>query len=475
MDRPNDKSELYAREAEECLVAALFGDSASDVFNEISLKNLGAEDFYVPAFGLVLAAFGDLVSNGITPDPSTLVTRLKSSDGFDDKTQAQIEKAISAPYAARNVKAYAEAVLEKSRARRIASMLSGVMARVPLIGGDISSDDLVRELDGVSLQMGERSEQNGLLRTTLDHVSAVVKVMDAVQDGELQGVRTGIRDLDEKLGGMQGGDFVILAARPSMGKSAFALEILLHNCVKNIPALSLANFDPDVDIATLPMGAFFSGEMPEEQLAQRMLANLCGVEFGRLRRSELTDADWVNLTNGIPRYARADIRIDASSRMTPSILRAKIRMLERQTGKKLKFGIVDYLQLMEDDERHQNRASEISAISRKLKLMAKELDIPVIALSQLNRDLEKRTDKRPMMSDLRESGALEQDADTILFLYRDEYYNPDSQAKGLAEVIVGKGRNTGVGMVGAQFQGEYQRFSDMPGAAYTYESTYGGK
>jgi replicative DNA helicase len=212
--------------------------------------------------------------------------------------------------------------------------------------------------------------------------------------------------------------------------------------------------------------------MPESQLTMRLLSDFANVPFRHLRDSKLDDEDWVRLTNAFPLYGQADLRIDASGTLTPAILRAKVRALERQAGKKVQLVVIDYLQLMSGDERHQNRASEIAEITRKLKLLAKELDAPIVALSQLNRDLEKRTDKRPLMADLRESGSIEQDADVILFLYRDEYYNPDSQFKGLAEIIIGKGRNVSTGTVISQFSGEYQRFANRP-TGYSYESSYG--
>ncbi|UEC05600.1 replicative DNA helicase [Burkholderia vietnamiensis] len=469
----SDTPELHAREAEQCLVAALFSEQGSEIFNQLALSALSPDDFYVPAYRLAYVAAGELSARGEYPDRSTLAGYIKSNPAFGPEMQAEIAEAVAAPWSSRNVGNYIDAVIEKSRARQISGSLSGLLDRTRQIGGDVRSDDLVRELDAVSLGLGERSTTNGLLRVTDDHLRAVVSGLEARQNGEAEGVRTGIGALDERLGGMQGGELIIVAARPAMGKSAFGLEIALYNAAKSVPGIGLNPHGPEPDPADVPMVAVFSMEMPEEQLTQRMLANFAHVPFQHLRKATLTDEDWARLADAFPRYGRADVRIDAASRLTPAMLRAKVRVLERHTKKKVRLVLIDYLQLMEGDERHQNRASELAEITRKLKLLAKELDAPIIALSQLNRDLEKRTDKRPMMADLRESGSIEQDSDTIIFLYRDEYYNPDSPAKGMAEILIGKARNSVTGMVPAQFSGEYQQFSSMPMGEYSYESSYG--
>jgi replicative DNA helicase len=462
--------ELHSREAEQCLVAALFGDQGSDIFNQLALTGLTPDDFFVPALRLAYAAAIELAGRGTYPDRSMLAAYIKSSPSFTDVIRAEVTQAIAAPYAAANVANYADVVIEKSRARKIAAGLEQLMARTGQVGGDIRSDDLVREIDAVSLGLGERNVTNELLYEPEHHLGAVVRKLDAKQNGEADGVQLGIRDLDEKLGGLQGGELIVVAGRPSMGKSTLGFGILSHHGLKAVPGIGLPG--PLPDPADVPLVAGFSLEMPIEQLAQRILSDIANVPFPHLRKATLADDEWVRLTEAFQKYGRTDIRIDSDSYLTPATLRAKVRVLERRTGKKVRLIVIDYLQLMSGDERHQNRASEISEITRKLKLLAKELDVPIVLLSQLNRDLEKRTDKRPMMSDLRESGAIEQDADIIIFIYRDEYYNPDSPARGMAEIILGKGRNAGTGTVLAQFSGVYQRFFDCP-ADYGYESTYG--
>ena len=463
--------DLHAREAEQCLIAALFGKDGPDVYNQLSLIGLLPEDFFAPAFRLAYSAAVELSGRGEYPDRNVLAGYIKSHPSFTETIQSEVVEAVASAYSLGNIKAYADTVIEKARARKIASGLSQLIARTGQVGGDIRSDDLLREMDAVSLSIGERNTENGLLRDTSKHLTAVVNVLEARQNGEATGVLTGIHELDQRLGGLQGGELIIVAGRPAMGKSVLGFGIASNHAIKSVPGIG---FDIDTVRPDLhaPLVAGFSLEMPEEQLTFRLLSDFANVPFRHLRDARLDDGDWVRLTQAFPLYGQADLRIDASGTLTPAILRAKVRSLERQTGKKVELIVIDYLQLMSGDERHQNRASEIAEITRKLKLLAKELGVPIVALSQLNRDLEKRTDKRPLMADLRESGSIEQDADVILFLYRDEYYNPDSQAKGLAEIIIGKGRNVSTGTVIAQFNGEYQRFANRP-TEYTYESAYG--
>jgi replicative DNA helicase len=268
---------------------------------------------------------------------------------------------------------------------------------------------------------------------------------------DITGVPSGYHDLDQRTSGFQGGDLVIVAGRPSMGKTAFALNIAEHVAVEN----------------RLPV-AVFSMEMAGTQLAMRMLGSIGHLDQHKLRTGRLTDEDWNRLTNAVGKLHDAPIHIDETPALNALELRARSRRLHRQYGK-LGLIVVDYLQLMSaagggEDE---NRATQISAISRSLKALAKELDVPVVALSQLNRGLEQRPNKRPVMSDLRESGAIEQDADLILFIYRDEVYNDSSPDKGIAEIIIGKQRNGPIGTVKLTFLGEYTRFEN-----HTQSSSY---
>ncbi|MBZ0093106.1 MAG: replicative DNA helicase, partial [Sulfuricellaceae bacterium] len=263
---------------------------------------------------------------------------------------------------------------------------------------------------------------------------------------EVTGVPTGFADLDSMTSGLQPGDLIIVAGRPSMGKTAFSLNI-----AENV-ALD----------AGLPV-AVFSMEMGGTQLVTRMIGSVGRLDQHKLRTGRLQDEDWQRMTYALGKLNDAAFFIDESPALNSLDLRARARRVYRQCGK-LGLIVIDYLQLMSANSSGENRATEISEISRSLKALAKELDVPVIALSQLNRSLEQRPNKRPVMSDLRESGAIEQDADVILFIYRDEVYNPDSPEKGTAEIIIGKQRNGPIGTVRLTFIGEYTRFESFSSA-----------
>jgi len=281
-------------------------------------------------------------------------------------------------------------------------------------------------------------------------VERIDELYNRDNQNDITGVPTGFVDLDRMTSGLQPGDLVIVAGRPSMGKTAFSINI----------GESVA-----ID-SGLPV-AVFSMEMGGTQLAMRMLGSVGRLDQHRLRTGRLTDEDWPRLTHAIQKMNDAQIYIDETPALNSIELRARSRRLSRQCGK-LGLIIVDYLQLMSATSSGENRATEISEISRNLKGLAKELNCPLIALSQLNRSLEQRPNKRPVMSDLRESGAIEQDADLILFIYRDEVYNPDSQDKGTAEIIIGKQRNGPIGSVRLTFLGHYTKFDNYTGGAALY-------
>ncbi|MBF40943.1 MAG: replicative DNA helicase [Acidiferrobacteraceae bacterium] len=273
---------------------------------------------------------------------------------------------------------------------------------------------------------------------------AINRIEELYESGSnLTGISTGFSDLDDLTSGLQPADLVVIAGRPSMGKTSLAMNIV-ENAV-------LAN--------RLPV-AVFSMEMPGQQLAMRMLASLGRINAHKVRTGRLDADDWPRLTSAVGLLDDAPLFIDDSPALSPLELRARARRLAREHGG-LGMIVVDYLQLMQSSEDSENRANEVSAITRSLKFLAKELSVPVVVLSQLNRSLESRPNKRPVMSDLRESGAIEQDADVILFIYRDEVYNPDSQDQGTAEIIVSKQRNGPTGTVRLTFLGEYTRFESF--------------
>ena len=261
----------------------------------------------------------------------------------------------------------------------------------------------------------------------------------------MTGVPTGFADLDERTSGLQPGDLIIIAGRPSMGKTALALNITEHVALN----------------AKMPV-AVFSMEMGASQLALRMIGSVGRLDQHKLRTGRLAAEDWEKLSAALGRLSEAPILIDETPALNAIEVRSRARRLAKTYGK-LGLVVVDYLQLMQASTQGENRATEISEISRAMKSLAKELKVPVVALSQLNRSLEQRPNKRPVMSDLRESGAIEQDADVILFIYRDEVYNPDSQDKGVAEIIIGKQRNGPIGTVRLTFLGEHTRFENSAG------------
>jgi replicative DNA helicase len=478
VERRKEDAEVASVEAEESVVAALFGERSVEAFSVLSLS-LRSSDFHVPAFGFVFDACTELIEKGVTPDGVTLVTHLRSKKGWSDRMGQMVEQAVAAAYAFDNLPAYAEVIVEKARGRQIAVHLSEIQKAVPRVGGEISSENLIQQIDAVSLSITNRDDSAAILKTPRDNLKDVVVHWEQQEAGAVRGVMTGIAGLDEKTGGLFPGQLIIVAGRPSMGKTALALNISAAESVLLVPELSLSALeqDPAPSSDASPLGAIFSLEMPTTKLTMRMLSNIAGVEYSRMNRGTFENGDWEKLTPAFHRFGHSNIHISDESYLTVGLLRAKCRQLMRSTGKKLRYVIVDYLQLMDVDGPGAgiNRTNDVSAICRGLKKLAKELDCPIIALSQLNRSLEQRADKRPMMSDLRESGAIEQDADIILFIYRDEVYNPDSQHAGIAEIIIGKGRDVGIGMVPARCDLAFQRFSSMPTGSYSYENTYGGQ
>ncbi len=288
----------------------------------------------------------------------------------------------------------------------------------------------------------------GLLTEAVDRVEELYG-----SDQTVTGLATGFSDLDELTSGLQPSDLIIVAGRPSMGKTSLSMNI-----VENV-AVGLKK----------PV-AVFSMEMPGQQLAMRMMSSLGRINAQKIRTGRLADEDWPRLTSAVELLNQAPIFIDDTPGLTPLELRSRARRLQRQHGE-LGLLVVDYLQLMQSIDSSENRATEVSAMTRALKMLAKELNIPVIVMSQLNRSLEQRPNKRPVMSDLRESGAIEQDADVIFFIYRDEIYNEESEDKGIAEVIIGKQRNGPTGTVRMTFLGEYTRFENY--ASPAYDSNFG--
>ncbi|HUU72982.1 MAG TPA: replicative DNA helicase [Burkholderiales bacterium] len=348
---------------------------------------------------------------------------------------------------AANIRRYAEIVRERAVMRKLAETATNI--------AESAYNPMGREpaqlLDEAESRIFAISEQGARTRQGFVEMqpvlTEVVERIDLLYNrdnpSDVTGVPTGFADLDRMTSGFQPGDLIIVAGRPSMGKTALALNMAEHVALD----------------AGLPVG-IFSMEMSATQLAMRLLGAIGKLDQHKLRTGRLAEDDWRRLTDAVGRLSEAPIHIDETAALNALELRARARRLHRQYGQ-LGMIVIDYLQLMSASSHGENRATEISEISRSLKALSKELNVPVVALSQLNRSLEQRPNKRPVMSDLRESGAIEQDADVILFIYRDEVYNPDSPDKGGAEVIIGKQRNGPIGTVMLTFQGAFTRFANF--------------
>jgi replicative DNA helicase len=389
--------------------------------------------------------------------PADVVTVAEALEGAGEGEQtgglAYLgELAANTPSAA-NIRRYAEIVRERAVLRQL-------VATADEIAGDALNPlgrDAETLLDEAESKIFAIAEAGAGHSDGFVHINPLLtQVVERIQElhdrdnpSDITGIPTGYVELDRLTSGFQAGDLIIVAGRPSMGKTAFALNI----------AESVA-----VDTG-LPVG-IFSMEMGGTQLAMRMLASIGRLDSHRVRSGRLTDDEWSRLSFALGKLHEAPIYIDETGGLTPANLRARARRLARQYGGKLGLLVIDYIQLMSSNRQGENRATEVSDISRAIKSLAKELQVPIVALSQLSRKVEERNDKRPMMSDLRESGAIEQDADLILMMYRDEYYKPDTPDKGIAEVIVGKQRNGPTGTVRLTFLGEYTRFENFAGGGY---------
>ena len=437
----------HSVEAEQSLLGALLIDNQA--FDRVADIVTG-DDFYRDDHRRIWRHIARMVE---ASRPADVVTVAESIEASEDKDKtggtAYLAALAQNTPSALNVRRYAELVRERSVQRRLAQVATEI-AETALAPTGKDVDQLLDEAESKIFQIAESGarKDQGLIGIS----PVLAKVFERIDHlhsqenpSDITGVPTGFVDLDRMTAGLQPGDLIIVAGRPSMGKTAFALNIAEHVALH-----------PSVG---LPV-AVFSMEMSASQLAMRMLSSMAKVDQTRLRTGRLTDEEWSRLTDEIARLNEARIHVDETPALNALELRARARRMKREYGK-LGLVVVDYLQLMSSTSQGENRATEISEISRSLKALAKELDVPVIALSQLSRAVEQRNDRRPLMSDLRESGAIEQDADVILFIYREEVYAPDKEeAKGRAETIIGKQRNGPIGTVHLTFLGRYTRFAN---------------
>ena len=428
-------------EAEQSVLGGLMLDGQA--FDRIADK-ITPDDFYRKEHRLIFTAIAALVEAGSPADVVTVSEWLEKNNELQNTGGlAYLASIANNTPSAANIGAYANIVRERAILRNLIHTATRIAGSAYSPEGRNAADILdfaERSIFDISEQGAHRRGGFAPLKTLL---TRAVDRIDALfrSDSATTGVPTGFKDLDDMTSGLQAGDLVIVAGRPSMGKTSLAMNIAESAALGS----------------KLPV-AIFSMEMPGEQLAMRMMSSLGRINAHKVRTGKLEDDDWPRLTHAIGLLAEAPMFIDDTPALTPLELRTRARRLKREHG--LGLIVVDYLQLMEAPESGENRATEISGITRSLKGLAKELSVPVIALSQLNRSLEQRPNKRPVMSDLRESGAIEQDADVIFFIYRDEVYNEDSQDKGTAEIIIGKQRNGPTGKVKLTFLGEYTRFEN---------------
>ncbi len=436
------KATPYSREAEQSVLGGLLIDP--ETWEAVS-ETLKVSDFYERRHQTIFAAAAEICNAGTELDAITLGEHLEARDLIEEVGGLTylIELANLTPSAG-NVLAYARIVRERSVLRSL--LRTGrEIAELAYRPDGRDSRILLDEAERKIFELAQGEDRGGahfqqikeVLPGVIDRIEQIAK-----ERKQITGLPTGFVDLDEKTSGLHPGQLVIVAGRPSMGKTAFAMNIAEHvACVEKHSV------------------AVFSMEMPTEEIVLRALSSRGRVDQHRLRNGSLNRDDWPRIAQAVGELNVAPLFADDSAALSPAELRSRARRLKREHD--IALIVVDYLQLMQVPGRGDNRVAEISEISRSLKALAKELSLPIIALSQLNRSLENRTEKRPQMSDLRESGAIEQDADLILFLYRDEVYHKDKEeVKGMAEVIIGKQRNGPIGTVRMSFFGEYTRFEN---------------
>ena len=441
----------HSVEAEQSILGGLMLDNQA--WDKIS-STLCETDFYKTEHRTLFRAMNELSSRMQPFDVVTLLDGLHSTQTLDDAGgEAYLfELANNTPSVA-NISAYADIVREKSVQRQLISVASDIADSAYNPNGrevaellDLAETRVFAIADQTAKEGGPES-----IKTIL--VKAVEKIDMLYHNGDaITGLATGLSDLDTMTSGLQKSDLVIVAGRPSMGKTTLVMNMAEHAVIESKRPVVV-----------------FSMEMPGDSLALRMMSSLGRIDQHKLRTGKLDDEDWPRTTSSVHMLSEAPLFIDDTPALSPSEMRARCRRLTKEHGQ-LGLVVVDYLQLMKvPGFKAENRTAEISEISRSLKSLAKELSVPVVALSQLNRSLEQRQDKRPVMSDLRESGAIEQDADLICFIYRDEVYNEDSPDKGTAEIIIAKQRNGPIGKVRVAFIGKYTRFEDLAYSGFQRE------
>lgn len=441
MSQVAPKSPPQAVEAERSLLGSMLVDS--EAFEHVS-DIIAPDRFYHKAHGLIYQAIVDLVKLD-KPYDVLMVKSILDQKGELAKigSETYLFELANQTVSSAHIKSYAQLVRDCYLLRQLISVSHDSIEKAYQAGA-IPASEILDEAERTLFNLNITKDKNEGPIKVDQIIPRVAQRLDelSANGGAISGVPTGYTDFDQMTAGLQKGDLVVLAGRPSMGKTALAMNI----------AESIAVNEKKKVVV-------FSLEMPGDSLVMRLLASLGRVNQGKLRVGDIEEEEWAKLTSAMQMLSESSLFIDDTPGITPTQMRAKLRQIVRSQGD-LGLIVVDYLQLMRVPEYRENRTLEISEISRMLKTIAKEFNVPVIALSQLNRSLEQRQDKRPVMSDLRESGAIEQDADVISFIYRDEVYNEASEAKGLAEIIIAKQRNGPIGKVVLTFLGKYTRFEN---------------
>ncbi|MFA7554071.1 MAG: replicative DNA helicase [Spongiibacteraceae bacterium] len=445
------KTPPHSVEAEQSVLGGLM--IANNAWDDVA-DQLGPEDFYRGSHREIFIQMGLLVDAGEPIDVITLSEALQNNALLEQVGGISYlaELANNTPSAA-NIRAYAKVVRERSSLRSMINVANDIVESGYNTEGR-DSDELLDEAERKIMQISEERPKMGGPQAVNPLLKGAVDRIDELFNSEstITGVTTGFTELDEKTSGLQRSDLIIVAARPSMGKTAFAVN-LVENAIMAIDKPVLV----------------FSMEMPASAIIMRMISAIGRIHLGKVLSGKLDEEDWPKLTMAVSKLKDKLLFIDDTPSLTPTEVRSRARRIAREHGE-IGMIMIDYLQLMQVAGSSEGRSAEISEISRSLKAIAKEFDCPVVALSQLNRSLEQRPNKRPINSDLRESGAIEQDADVIMFIYRDEYYNEDSPDKGVAEIIIGKQRNGPTGTSRLAFIGHFTRFDNL---AFSYgEDSY---
>ena len=446
----------HSVEAEQAVLGGVFLDK--EAWDKV-VERVREEDFYRRDHRIIFRAISQLSNEGQPYDIVTVAEWLENHQLLDESGGMRNLAALAENTpSASNISAYADIVRKRSILRQLVSATSDINDTIFNPQGQ-SSEQILEFAEQTVFEIAEQETRG---RKSYQNISTYTDVvMERMQEraesgNSITGIRTGYHDLDSITAGFQRADLIIIAGRPAMGKSALAVNIAETAAIKD--KLSVA---------------IFSMEMQAEQLTMRMMSSLANIDQQKVRTGKLDGDDWIRFTSTVGILQETKIFIDDTPALTPAELRARCRRISREHG--LDLVVVDYLQMMQVSGTTENRATEISEISRSLKSMAKELNIPVIALSQLNRSVESRQDKRPVMSDLRESGAIEQDADVIIFIYRDEVYDKESSDKGMAEIIISKQRNGPIGFLKLTWRGQYTRFDNFVKDPLTYDSPSVGK